>query len=324
MTAHAVQVLSRVSTDAVPPGERVDFWEEHNRRALVGLACSPYADGGLSARQTNLRFGALRLADIRGNEHVIERTPGICRRLPKDSVFASLVLSGEAVFYHGSGCLTLGAGDLALYDTRGPYLFGFASAMRQLLVDVPAALFRERCAAEVPEPLRFRGGGTGPGTRPGTGSGAGEGAVLDALRGALERVAGGGAEPGTDGVVLDLLRTLVTSRSGGPAAPPPLAAAYAYVERHLGDPGLSVPRVAAAAGVSERHLGRLFAASGSTPGRHILHRRLDEAYRELSAARGGFGTVAALAHRWGFATHAHFTRSFRERFGRTPGEVRTP
>ncbi|MER7480278.1 AraC family transcriptional regulator [Streptomyces sp. NPDC126510] len=33
-------------------------------------------------------------------------------------------------------------------------------------------------------------------------------------------------------------------------------------------------------------------------------------------------TIAEVAHPWGFASQAHFTRVFRSRFGRTPGETR--
>ncbi|MEU6699937.1 hypothetical protein [Pseudonocardia sp. NPDC046786] len=41
------------------------------------------------------------------------------------------------------------------------------------------------------------------------------------------------------------------------------ALSQSYVERHLTDPGLSAPQVAAAAGISVRHLSRVFAAAGT-------------------------------------------------------------
>jgi AraC-like DNA-binding protein len=38
---------------------------------------------------------------------------------------------------HEQGCLTTTAGQLVLYETRRPYLFGFSGTMRQFLVDIP-------------------------------------------------------------------------------------------------------------------------------------------------------------------------------------------
>ncbi|MDA3630754.1 helix-turn-helix domain-containing protein [Saccharopolyspora sp. WRP15-2] len=290
-------LISRLSTAHVDPADRVAAWEEYNRRALVGLKCSPYAEQGLLATQTNVRFGALRMADIAGNEHVVERTSAACRALPKDSVFASLVLSGEAVFYHGQGCLTLGAGELVMYDTRRSYLFGFSAPMRQLLVDIPRELF-----AEVPSPIRF--GVDSPG--------------LGSLRTLLEGIA---ARPesvsdGTDDLALDLLRALAT---GGAA---PLFAAKDFIDRHLGDHELTPARVAAAVGMSVRHLGRLFAAEGDTPARYVQRRRLARARRELADPTSRHRTIAGIAHRWGFASHAHFTRVFRAEFGHPPADLR--
>ncbi|MFI0467290.1 helix-turn-helix domain-containing protein [Saccharopolyspora sp. 5N102] len=304
-----VSLISRVSTDAVAPADRVGFWEDHNRRALVGLTCSPYSERGLLATQTNVRFGELRLADIEGNEHVIERTPAACRALPKDSVFASLVLAGEAVFYHGQGCLTLRAGDLALYDTRRSYLFGFAAPMRQLLVDVPREVFTTRCLPEgVARPRRF--GSDTPRTA----------ALLDTLRALLTRVAQQrtGDAAGSDDAVLDLIRALATDG----AAPAPLVVAKDFVERNLPDPGLTPGRIAAAAGMSVRHLGRLFAAEGDSPARYLQRRRLERARRELADPAARHRTIADIAHRWGFASHAHFTRVFQTEFGHPPSEIR--
>src|SRR5687768_3945305 len=142
----ALSVISRATTERIAPAERIHYWEDYNRRALVGLSCTSYSERGLLARQTNIELGELRLAEITGNAHVIERSPQTVRSAPKDSVFATLLLKGEAVFLHENGCLAATAGELCVYDTRRPYLFGFSSSMRQLLVDVPRDLFERACA----------------------------------------------------------------------------------------------------------------------------------------------------------------------------------
>jgi AraC family transcriptional regulator, positive regulator of tynA and feaB len=95
----------------------------------------------------------------------------------------------------------------------------------------------------------------------------------------------------------------------------------AYVERNLRDPALTPSAVAAGAYLSLRSLYALFAARGQTPAGYVRRLRLEGAHREL-ARRGTAGTVAQVAHAWGFRDQATFGRGFRAAFGRTPDEVR--
>ena len=80
------------ATEFAPARERVRYWESYTTSELIGLRCSTYAEEGLNARQRNFDLGALRIADIVGNEHVVERTMPIVRRHPKHSLFACLLL----------------------------------------------------------------------------------------------------------------------------------------------------------------------------------------------------------------------------------------
>src|SRR5688500_16372463 len=82
---------------------------------------------------------------------------------PKGATFVSMMVEGDAFFYHSGGCLTLRAGDTVVYDTDQPYLFGFSSSMRQLLVDIPLQLFAERCG----QPRTSHGPVLVPGDDPG-------------------------------------------------------------------------------------------------------------------------------------------------------------
>ncbi|GAB3475879.1 helix-turn-helix domain-containing protein [Amycolatopsis cihanbeyliensis] len=315
MPVPAVSTISKVSTRSVPPAERIDFWQEYNRQALVGLTVSPYSEQGLLASQANLRMGALRLADIAGNEHVIERTPGMCRALPKDSVFASLLLSGEAVFLHRGGSFAMKAGDLALYDTRRSYLFGFSAPMHQVLVDIPREIFAEYCLpGGLTAPMRF------------TASSAAERPALTALRSALGQLAAGRpitaeADRGT----LELVGSLIAGRLGGTPSggrSALLVLAKDFIERRLTDPALCAGQVAAQLGISARHLSRVFAPEEVTPARYILLRRLAKAAEQLADPGSRDSTVADIAYHWGFASQAHFTRVFRDQYGHTPGETR--
>jgi AraC-like DNA-binding protein len=315
----APSVISRATTEHIEPAERIHYWEDYNRKALVGLSCTSYSEQGLLAWQTNIELGGLRLAEIAGNAHAIERSPQTVRSAPKDSVFATLLLKGEAVFLHENGCLAAAAGELFLYDTRRPYLFGFSSSMRQILVDVPHDMFAQACVgAGLPGPLLF-----GRGT-------AREGALvaaLSSLLGGLAASCGGPHGPAdAEGTVLDLLSQLAEERTGGRPGRDvyrsQLIVAEDYIDRHLHDPCLGAAQVAGVMGISVRHLGRIFETTGRSPARHIMERRLVRADQELSGPGAREMRIADVAHRWGFSSQAHFARLFRSRFGRTPSEAR--
>ncbi|MDF5758286.1 helix-turn-helix domain-containing protein [Spongiactinospora sp. TRM90649] len=326
----AVAVISRATTETVEPTERIGFWEDYNRKALVGLSCTSYSDRGLLARQTNFQVDGVRLAEIAGNAHVVERTPQKARSAPKDSVFATLLLKGEAVFLHEHGCLAVNPGDLVVYDTRRPYLFGFSSDMRQILVDIPREVFARTClAGNMPAPMHFGRGA------------AHEGTLLSALRALLGGVltphgaasppvplpGAGGLRPGGADAILDLIRLLALDRAGDGAIATGLLSqliiAEDYIERHLHDPCLTAGRVASVMGISARHLSRVFEPSGTTPSRFILQRRLERARHQLADSAARELTIADIAYRLGFSSQAHFARVFRAQFGRTPSEERS-
>lgn len=97
----------------------------------------------------------------------------------------------------------------------------------------------------------------------------------------------------------------------------------AYVDARLWDRTLTPATVAAAQHISVRYLHKLFEGQGSTIGRWIQHRRLEEARRELAAPESAGLTVSAVARRWGFANATHFSRSFRAAYGMAPRDWRS-
>ncbi len=96
----------------------------------------------------------------------------------------------------------------------------------------------------------------------------------------------------------------------------------AHIDESLWDRGLSPVTVAAAHHVSIRYLHKLFSEHDSTVGRWIQHRRLEEARRELARPGRTDTGVAVVAGRWGFASAAHFSRSFRTAYGMSPSAWR--
>ncbi len=124
-------------------------------------------------------------------------------------------------------------------------------------------------------------------------------------------------------LVVHLLRTYATSTAAGRHArdglsPLKLRRATQHVQDNLGA-DIPLADLAAAVGLSASHFSRLFKQStGLTPYQFILQARLEWAKRLLSQERRTIGEVAALT---GFADQAHLTRTFRRRYGLTPGTL---
>lgn len=302
--------VSTISTDDVDALERVAFWEEYNARELVGLACTSYRPEGLKARWKGAELDGLRLAEIVGNPHVIDRSQNHVRRSPKESVFISLLTEGSGFFYHADGVLQVRKGDAVVYATAQPYLFGFDSPLRQIVIDLPYEVLAAHGIPQPPvQPFIV------PPSLPG------RGIRSQSLAGLAQEVfsASPRNETAETGFLELALGVLAPQESSLAAV---CRAAKDHIRAHLADPGLTAESTARALGISARHLNRGFAAEDSTATRFISAERLAAAKRELVTALPA-GSIADIAARWGFSSQAHFTRSFRRTYGSTPSETRS-
>lgn len=311
--------FKEATTASAPARERLRYWEAYSASELVGLRCSTYAEEGLQARQRNFDLGALRIADIVGNEHVIERNMPIVRRLPKDSLFACLLLEGEAFFYQSGRCELVHSGDLIVYNTAKPYLYGFTRPMRQLMVDVTAdELFGSgRGISQLPA-LRIDGS-----LRAGR-------MLIQPLQ---ERILEFIDRPLADAVpalheeVSARLRMLLQpalseAPRGADISGLRLLKAERFISDHLAEQELDAEAVASHVAMSVRNLNRLFEKHDCSVTQWIWQERIKLAYRQLLDPAHGSRSIGEIALGCGFSTHAHFAREFKSRYGLTPTQVR--
>ncbi len=88
------------------------------------------------------------------------------------------------------------------------------------------------------------------------------------------------------------------------------------------EPQLTVQDVAQRQGVSPRYVQMLFEESGTTFTDFVLDLRLGAARRMLSSPRYAGWSVTAIALEAGFGDLSYFNRRFKQRFARTPSDVR--
>jgi AraC-like DNA-binding protein len=95
-----------------------------------------------------------------------------------------------------------------------------------------------------------------------------------------------------------------------------------FIEDNLRDPGLSSPSISAGLRISPRYLRSVFALGGEKMSSYILRRRLEECAMQMSNPAWRAHTLTEIAFSWGFNSAAHFTRTFREKYGMAPRDYR--
>lgn len=278
-----------------------------------------------SARITAEGLGPVQIASIDSDPLTISRDPGHILADGRDCLMARLQESGTSTVHQDGRTESLLPGALAFYDASRPFTLVMPEAYRAKVLVVPRRALG-LSEAELPRLIARP-------IQPDT-------ALSAMLLPIISRLAdGAGPHPWPirrqiARTLLDLLATLATGaldtlgtlgtrdmedrRSGADRAH--LARVHAFINKHLADSGLSPETIARHHGISVRYLHKLFQEHGTTVGRWIRQRRLEECRKEL--ARGGRSsrTVAAVAQHWGFISPAHFSRVFRAAYGMSPRE----
>lgn len=310
----------RISTDDVPPQQRIDYWLSTSIGTIVGVNCGTLSEAGLHATQLALKVGACGIVDVRGNDHVIERTQPLIRKHAKDSLFLDLLVQGQSFLYQTDECLAASPGDLLLYDADRPYIHGFTSSMRQITFDLPK---------EQLDRLGLRGPRSGPAR---IGGAAGLGKMLSrSLLAKVDEITAGAQRSGriesrqAEEIWPLLEATLQALQPGAGASASrtlTLMRARSHIAEKLSDPELDGTSVARAANVSLRHLQRLFESTGVSLRQFILARRLERCAQALHDPALRTASITEIGYRWGFRDAAHFSRAFKAHFGQSPREFR--
>jgi len=305
------------STQTVDAEVVVDYWRSVRRTAYVDVAPTPYGPD-FFGEISYASYGDFALSVKRANGEKVTRSRVLISRGTEDKeyLYALFQRRGTGVITQAGHTAEVRPGRVVVYDSGQPFSLDYKEPYEQVVVHLPA----ERAFAEA-------------GLRPSTDLLA----VPIAVDGALSSVSAFfqnlAATQAADPVGAALLAPHAVSLAGSLLAYAarsrdvddlPLLLqrerALTYMRQHLGDPDLDVDGIAVGCHVSRRTLYRLFEGTGQTVMTHLRTMRVDAAQRLLASQTDL--AVESIAREVGFASDAHFYRSFRAITGATPGEYR--
>jgi AraC-like DNA-binding protein len=316
------RVLSRsefLDTSAAPAAERFTVW-----RNLLQLTCGPshVQRGGDEFRHgTMLRssLGDMQVALVDADPHSFGRTSGQVEQCRNPTLYVCYVCGGSAHVAQDGRDEIVGAGQLFSFDSTRPYKLTMPERFRMVVLR-----FRHRMVGLTPQ-------NTHPLTARAWSGAADVGAFLSQAMVTLSRhiteLSATSAPPLASSFV-SLISTLFAERLRESTMDPVVVRQAlvmrikAYATEHLDDPALYSETLAQRHGISLRYLQLLFAEQGTSPARWIRHERLARCYADLLNPQYDHLTVAVIGERWGLPGASHFSRLFRDRYGKTPSEFR--
>ncbi|MBO9604153.1 MAG: helix-turn-helix domain-containing protein [Novosphingobium sp.] len=96
----------------------------------------------------------------------------------------------------------------------------------------------------------------------------------------------------------------------------------AFIHRNLADPELTIDRIAEQMHCTKRYLHKIFSDEAETLSQYIWSQRLEQCRDRLSRAEFADRSITEIAFGCGFSNAAHFSHSFRCRFGQPPRAYR--
>jgi AraC-like DNA-binding protein len=313
-----VKVDRQWSIGHLPPRDRFAAWLEILSTAYLPFAADmvPLPGGDFAADVRESKLGPMSLVRASISPHRGRRTRRPSTANSGDVIELHVIESGRMLADRDGERVVLAAGDAMIWDgaTTGDY------EIVEPLVKTSLVVPRSLAATALPN-YRRSFTQTLPRDHPPTRSLT---QVLSVLAEHLPAMSEGAREASAL-LVTELLKPLDRLRSGDDAEPTRWTMmrlrerALGYIDANLRDPALSPARIAAAHAVSVRALYAAMDGFGMTLGGYIRDRRLASSRDDLLF---GSDPVAMVAARWGFASPAHFSRVFHDRYGMSPSTIR--
>jgi AraC-like DNA-binding protein len=308
---------SAMTTDQVAASERAGFWADWIDRLFCGLKSDLYGDTDFEGRMTTVHAGDVVLTRLEANRHRVMRSSSLVRA--SDTGYLKIVAPyvGCAGVEQKGREAWVTPDQWSVYDTTDSYAVANPVRVEHLIVMVPKARMVERGLSLDPLMARRLGG-----------SGGVARLALETMRSAYRELPGMSetAATGVGEAITQFVHLAMLDLAGIGTATTQREALRERIKQHvgahLGDPSLSVDRVALALNCSRRHLYNAFSEEPDGVAGYILRRRLEACRRAFDDRSADHRSITDIAFSHGFSNMAHFSRVFRAHLGQAPSDYR--
>ncbi|MBW8812998.1 MAG: helix-turn-helix domain-containing protein [Caulobacterales bacterium] len=308
-----------LTTDAAPEGKRLDFWRDVVCSTFFLAECHATREGPFHGSISTTATPQIAVSRLRsGAQHVVRNADHV-RRTDGEVFLINLQVSGHGGFVQDGREVLLGPGDFTCTDSTRACEMHYTGDFEQVVFYMPRTLVTEargetdrltatHVAAESPI-----GSIVSPFLRQ----------VAAQIRHVQASTAARLAETG-----MALVMTAFGEMAGGDHDPRRWGRmalrerANQVIDARSCDPDLNPATVAAALGISLRHLQSVFREDGTTPSEWIWRRRLERSRRDLAAPALAAASISTIAYACGFSDVAHFSRRFKAAYGLSPRAFR--
>lgn len=305
------------SIEQVPTNDRTDAWQDALSRSYREWQVPQRLPATFYARVKQHDFAGSGIVETVCDPCIGQRTRRLLGHDDELYVGVQLTTAGRERFQIGDSGVEVTSGDLVVWTTDQAVQFEVVERLHKVTLMIPWSLMRER----LPERKRPPSGGK-------IESRSGVGSLLAVHLLALSNQIGTLDQNVQESVSRSTLELLGIALSGlQPSADFDASAAMLrrvqdFILRHLHEEDLNPTHIAEANHISLRYLHMLFQRSDMTVSGYILNSRLHACKHALTDPAFQRLQISEIAFRWGFNSVSHFCRTFKERYGTSPGDAR--
>ena len=305
------------STDLIPVSDRLDAWLQNARQICGDCSFQFHKHFPFRGSIERRKIAGLELTLFSSCALSFKKFPLV--NLPPENRACIVItqLQGVRQYRQADKVAVLSKGDTTLIDSALPWSSDCSGDCARLYLRIPHLLIKSRLRnSDLATASRISGA-------------AGLGTTLFHLATSLYQQAEA-LTPEEGAAAIEAYLKILSSCIGPRGAAlvdshggkEPTERILQYINQHLSDGALSPAQIAAAVGISVRHLHRLFARRGSTVSDWIRVQRLERCWKDLGDPRSRERSITEIAYFWGFNDSAHFSHAFKKHFGICPRSYR--
>lgn len=299
-------MASRFASEDFPEGQRRRMWSEFLSRLRLGS--DPIDDGEFYA-SAHAQTSALGISFTRvscSGQRIVRPA------LPSNGDMLVIAQLDGVMQLAGRSCAgSLKTGDILIANAQAEFAESAAQSFRQLIVTLPHDAFGHRMTFGDDCTILTSKGAAGRIIF----------GMLTAVSETVETARPRDLQP-VEAALVEFVLAAASRDDDGAAVAPAFQRLSRNLERLLADPELTLPKFAARQGLSVRAIQKVFEARGGSFTSHIRSRRLSRCHVDLTDPKLAHLSISELCYRWGFSDLAHFSRTFRSRYGLSPRQHR--